>query len=121
MFGILGLIVIIVFTIYAYKSAKDTGRNALLWALGVFGVGFGLQIVLPVIIVMVIGVVMVASGTPVNELQYRIESFANIIGIALLLLSFVGMGLMMKVLSKVPETDDGRLEVPPPPQFGNFE
>jgi predicted PurR-regulated permease PerM len=121
MLGIAAFIAIFIFTYYAYKTARDYNRKAWLWALAVFGVGFGLQVIVPLMIGIVLGVVLVMSGTPVNEMQEKIQGPASIIGIVSVVLSFVGMALLLKMLSKVPETDDGQVEVPPPPQFGNFE
>jgi hypothetical protein len=31
------------------------------------------------------------------------------------------MFMMLKIVSRVPDTDDATINVPPPPQFGNLE
>ena len=117
MVGILGFIAVFIFAFYAYKTAKDCGRNAWLWAFAVFGVGFGLQVALPFGIGMVLAVVLILTGTPINELQYKVETPATILGIVFLILSFAAMGWMLKKASTVPEIDDGLVDVPPPPTF----
>lgn len=101
MLSILGLVVIFVATYYVYKTAKDYDRNALLWAAGTFCVGFGLQIVLPLVIAIVLGIVLVARGmTDPAEMQKRIEGPAQFIGIFGIILSFVGMWAILKLVSR---------------------
>lgn len=121
MLGILGFISIFVFAYFAFKTARDYGRNAWLWCFGVFGVGFGLQIVLPIIVGMILAVVWLASGTPADQLQAKIEGPAQFLGLIFLVLSIAGMFMMLKIVSRVPDTDDATINVPPPPQFGNLE
>lgn len=119
MIGIGAFIAIFVATYYAYKTAKDYGRNAILWALIVFAVGFGIQIVIPLFIGIVIGVVMTLQGSSPEEIQNSIGGYSFILGFVCIVLSLIGMFLILKFLSRVPE--DGVLSEgsppPPPPNF----
>jgi hypothetical protein len=50
MLSILGFIAVFIATYFIYKTAKDTGRNAVGWAFLTFAVGSGIQIILPLLI-----------------------------------------------------------------------
>ncbi len=118
MIAIAAFIAIFVMTYYAYKTAKDYGRNAIVWALIVFSVGFALQIVIPMIIGIIIGVVMTINGSTPVQIQESIYGYAIVINLTFIVLSFVGMFLILRYLSKVP--DDGistSISPPPPPKF----
>lgn len=113
MLSILGLVVVVVATYFSYKTARDNGRNGFIWGLITFCVGFGMQIVVPLLIGIVLGIVWVATGTPTNELQSKIQGPALVIGIVTLVLSLVGMGLVLRYVSSI--TDDSDSHLPPPP------
>lgn len=117
MLGIAGFVIMIAMTYQTYKTARNTGRNAGLWALTAFGVGFTFQFVIPFIIGMVLGIVLVMQGTtdPI-ELQSKILGPATVLGIICLVLSVVGMWLVFRHVSKVPDVLLST-EVPPPPEF----
>ena len=114
MFGILGLVAIVVFTIQVFKAARSTERNAGLWALFCAIVGIGFQLVLPLLVGVVLGVYYVLSGVPAEYIQAEIQGPAQIIGIVGLILSIVGMVLIAKHVSKV-KADDPAAQAPPPP------
>ncbi len=115
MLSILGLVAVFIATYYVYKTAKDTGRNAVGWALLTFAVGFGIQIILPIIIGIIIAIVMSASGNSIAEIQKSVENIAMIIGIACLVFSVVGIWLIMRRVSKIPESETFTSPPPPPP------
>ncbi len=69
MLSIFGLVAVFIATYYVYKTAKDTERNAVSWAFLTFAVGFGIQIILPLLIGIVITIVMSASGSSIAEIQ----------------------------------------------------
>lgn len=117
MLSILGLVAVIVTTYFAYKTAKDTGRNAILWALITFAVGVGFQIIIPMLIGIFVAVAWMASGSTVEEVQTSLDSISWIIGIICLFLSFLGIGLIMRHLSKIPE-EKSFISPPSPPSFG---
>ena len=116
MLSILGLVAVIVATYHVYKTARDTGRNAVGWAVATFAVGFGIQIILPIFIGFAIGVVMAVSGSSEMEIQEFAQGIVIIISIAGLLLSFLGIWLIMRRVSKIP--DEETFQAPPsPPTF----
>ena len=120
MLGVIALIAVFVAAYFAYKTATDNGRSGPLWALATIGVGFGFQIVIPILIGIILGIVYVMTGTPVDQLQEKITGPATIVGFVMLFLSFVGIWLILKHVAKLPE--DAPVErVPPPPTFGQNE
>jgi hypothetical protein len=112
MLSIIGLVIVIVAAIYAYKTARDYGRQAVLWAIATLAVGIGIQYVVPFILGIILALVYVAQGiTDPMAIQERIMGPAMIIGIGCLVLSVVAMGMILKTLSKVPDEP----AMPPPP------
>lgn len=112
MLSILGIVVLIVAPILAYKTAKDYERNAALWALFTFAAGFGIQFVIPFFIGIILALVLTAGGTPPEQLPEAIGGWATVIGIVFLFLSVVAVFLILRYLSKVPEEKS----FTPPPQ-----
>jgi hypothetical protein len=111
MINIFGFAFIIIFTVFAYKTAKDYERNAVGWALITFGVGFAVQIVLPIFIVFVLAVILTVKGNSPGQIQEDIPYITlTIAGIAL---SFVTGILILRHLSKIPE--DKPFDAPPAP------
>jgi hypothetical protein len=113
---ILGFITICIAAYFTYKTAKDTNRNALGWALLTFAVGFGLQIIFPVIILIIITIAMRISGKPltnIDQLPWSLGTIIYLIGIAV---SFVGIGLILRRVSTIPD-DETFIAPPPPPKF----
>lgn len=115
MLNILGLAFLVVFTIFAYKTAKDYERNAAGWALITFGVGFVIQIILPIVVVFMLAVLMTVRGSSPEQVREDIPFFT--ITIAGLLLSFISGILILRYLSKI--TEEKPFELPPSPP-GNF-
>jgi hypothetical protein len=117
MIGILGFIAVFIVAYFAYKTANGTGRNGVLWALAALGVGFGFQIVLPIVIGIVMAFAYMAMGTPVDRIPEQITGPATIIGFVMLFLSFVGLWLILRHVSKFPEDPPAANAPPPPPTF----
>jgi putative Mn2+ efflux pump MntP len=118
MLSIIGIVMIVVFTVQVYKTAKNTGRNAVLWMFITLAIGIGIQWVLPFIIGIVLAIYWVASGSDPSELQEKLNGPALVIGIVCLIASFVGVWLVMRYVSKVPDIDPrGPIAPPPPPTF----
>lgn len=111
MLSILGLIIIIVASIHVFRTAKQYERNAVAWTLITLGVGLGVQLVLPLFIGIIIGIVMVAGGSSVEEIQASIAVPAIIISIACIILSVVAVLFILRHVSKIPE---GKSFTPPP-------
>lgn len=117
MIGILGLVIIIVATIYAYKTAKDYDRNAVLWAIITFSVGFGIQIIIPFIIGIILAIVLMAGGTSPEKLEEAVGGWVVIIGMVCLVLSVAAVFIILRYLSKIPE-EKPFTPPPQPPTFG---
>ncbi len=117
MLSILGIVVIIVATYQVYKAAKDTGRNAVVWALITLAAGFGLQIIVPIIAVMIFAVALMASGTPEAGLEAAASTPSIIIGLVCLFLSFVAVWLILRQVSKIPEEKSFVAPPSPPTNF----
>jgi hypothetical protein len=116
MIGIIALIGVIIAAVFAYRTARDTGRSGALWALAILGVGFGFQIFVPMIVGVVLALFFLWSGSPVEQLQEKVEAPAGIIGFIFLFLSAIGIWLVLRHLSKLPEEPPIE-RVPPPPTF----
>lgn len=113
MLSILGFIAVFIAAYYIYKTAKDTNRNAVGWALLTLAVGFGFQIVFPFFIYMFIAIAMTVSGKRLNnvdELPFATNLIITIIGLAA---SLIGIWLIMRRVSTIP--DEEVFDAPPPP------
>lgn len=97
----IGFIAIIVCIVFAFKTARDYGRNPFLWAFIIFCVGFGFQLVLPLVIGIVLGAIWMIGGTSPNEIQSKIEGPSFIIGIGTTILSIIAMLFILKFLGRV--------------------
>ena len=117
MLSILGLIAVFISAYFIYKTAKDTNRNAFGWSLLTVAVGIGLQIILPGLIFFIIAAVMAISGNPisdVDDLPFGTTMIVSILGLAA---SIVGIWLIMRRVSTIP--DEEYFAAPPsPPTFG---
>jgi multisubunit Na+/H+ antiporter MnhB subunit len=113
---ILGLALIIVLTVFAYKTAKDYERNAVVWALITFAVVFGIQIVLPIVIFILIAIAMTVSGSRPEQIQEDIPEIT--ITIICLVLSLVAGMLILRRLSKIPD-EPSFTQPPKPPEHFN--
>ncbi|MCU1290468.1 MAG: hypothetical protein JWN60_2697 [Acidobacteria bacterium] len=113
MISVVAFIAVIIAAYFVYKSAKDTNRNAVGWALLTFAVGVGLQIVFPAMILIVITVVMSISGKPLTNIDELPWSLGTIIGLTGVIVSFIGIWLILRRVSTIP--DEEIFNVPPPP------
>ena len=116
MIGILALIVVIVAAVFAYRTANDNGRSGPLWALAALGAGFGLQIVIPMIIGIILALIYLAKGVPVEELAERVSGPSTAVAFVMWFLSFVGLWLILRYISK-PIEEKPMEVIPPPPTF----
>ena len=115
MINILGFAVLIIATVLAYRTAKDYDRNPVVWASITFGVGFGIQIILPFLLFILIAVVMIATGSAPTQVQQDIPDLAITMGC--LVLSVVAVFLILKHLSKIPEEKPFAAPPEPPTDF----
>jgi len=117
MLSVLGIVVIVVATYQVYKAAKDTGRNAAVWALITFLAGFGLQIIVPILVVMIYAGILLNSGTPASQLEQAASTFSIIISLICLVLSFVAVWIILRLVSKIPEEKSFVAPPSPPTNF----
>lgn len=113
---LIGLVFIVVFAYFVAKTSKDNGRNSVGWCLACLATGFGLQWFVPLFIGIAAGVVLVMTGTPVDKIQEVFLGWAVLITIFTMVLSVVGMFLILRHVSQLPD-DDPETNVPPPPVF----
>ena len=118
-----GAAAIVVATIFISKTARENGRNGWVWALIAITVGFGCQIVLPIVGGIVIAIIYLLTGTPQFKLAQAIDGPETILFYACWLLSFVFLFLVLRfVANHAIETVDASADpvvVPPPPSFGD--
>ena len=115
MLDIAAFIGIFVATYYAYKTAKDYDRNPFIWSAIVFAVGFGLQVVIPFLLVIIIGVYRVAKGASADNLEQGLTGIATVISLVFMVLSVVGMVLILRYLGTVPDDIPESNDAPPQP------
>ena len=115
LFGAAGIIVA---TIFISKTARENGRSGLLWALVALAVGFGSQVVLPVVGAIIIAIVYLAMGTSQQALQDKIEAPAEMVFYVLWLLSFAFLFLVLRFVANNPvDAVESTNTPPPPPDF----
>ena len=120
-FQILAIIIVPIVTYFVFMTARDNGRNAVKWALATLGVGFGVQFILPVILVLIVGGIMLATGTRSDQLQAALQVPTQIVTYVCLALSLVGVFLVLMRVSKHPEPKTEALPPPATPTAGQNE
>lgn len=114
---ILGMAAIVVVAVLTFRTARDYGRNAALWTLAAIGCGLGFQFVVPFFIGVVLGFVLVVTGTKLDEIPQKLGDWVIAINLACLLLSFIAMWLVLRLVSRIPEDEPVAAWPPPPPTF----
>jgi uncharacterized membrane protein YhaH (DUF805 family) len=106
------MLLAIISAILAYRRAKDTGRNAPLWAFIAAAAFIGTQFVVALAIGVFLGFGVGFRGwSPTVFEDYQI-----LITIVAVVCSFVSTGLIMRYLNRVPEEQTYQAP-PPPPNF----
>ena len=98
---------------YGYKKARDTGRNAFLWAAISGGVFLGIQFGVALALGVLAGVGQELWGWEIDEKG----GFNIVVSLIAVVLSIIGLMLVFRYLDKVP--DEGPVESPPPPPTFN--
>lgn len=117
MLGIMGLVFIFVAPIFIYRSAGQNGHNPVFWALAALGVGIVLQLILPLLLSIAVGVFLVAQGQSPAEIQQSMQTPGLVIGLAGMVLSVGGVLLIMRRVNTVRDTDKPYTAPPAPPNF----
>jgi len=115
---LLGFVAIIAFTVFIGRTAKENGRNSILWALAGFGTGLGLQFVIPIIVVIVITIALIAAGTRPDQVEDVLGWWAFGLNFLFIVLSLIGMFLILRHVAQLPEHQESGDAPPPPPMFG---
>lgn len=100
----------------AYKRAKDTGRNALLWAFIAAAVFIGTQLLVSVAIGVFLGFGVALWGWS----ERVFEDYQILVSIIAIVCSFISTGMILWYLNRVPEdatANYGQVPPPPPPKF----
>jgi hypothetical protein len=110
----LGLIIPILLTIHVYRNAKETGRNAVLWAVINLAVIFGVQIFIGLTFGIAIGI-----GTEFLGWEEGLfDKWIFLINIVTLIISLLcSYFFVVRTVTRVPE-EQFNAPPPPPPQFG---
>lgn len=111
MLSIIGFVFIIVFTVFVYRTAKDYERNAIGWAAITFVAGIGIQIVLPIFLVIIIAVIASIGGSSIQQIQDDIPIVT--ITVVCIILSIVTGFLILRHTAQLPE--EKSFDVPPAP------
>jgi hypothetical protein len=117
MISILGFVAIIVIAIQVYKSASRTDRNPAAWTAFALMIGIGIQFVVPIMIGLGYGIYLAATQTT-PDLQNMNFGLMEVVGLAAIILSIVGMCLVARHVSRVKDDVEIGPAPPPPPSFG---
>ena len=101
---------------FGYKKARDTGRNAFLWAAICGGAFVGIQLLVGIGAAMFIELGVAFAGW--SEGLY--EKYTWLISFIAIVFSFGGLLLIFRYLDRVPVIDEP-YEPPPPPTFDTNE
>jgi hypothetical protein len=118
--NVLGLAVIIVASILVYKTARDNGRNGVLWTFLLVALGLTMQYVVPTVATFAIAFYYMFTATrmPQSMMIEEIEWYAWIFTFTGLALSFFCIWAIMRYVSRLPEDEPaGSAPPPPPPNF----
>ena len=114
---LLGFVAIIVFTIFVGRTAKENGRNAILWSITCVVVGLALQFVIPIVVVIVITIVLIAAGTRPDQVEAALGWWAFGLSALFITLSLIGMFLILRHVAQLPEDPESGDAPPSPPTF----
>lgn len=109
MLSILGLFAIIFISVLTFRTARDYGRNVVLWTFAALAVGLGIQIIVPAIIVLI----AVVTGNLQPNSPSDDPSWLAYITIGCFIGGIIGSFLVLRQVSKMP--DDENFDPPPPP------
>ncbi len=116
MFGILGIIAIVAFTVYSYKTAIEFGRSGL-WAAATFGIGILIQFVIPFVLGITFVMIMMAAGKTEEQIAGDYYGFSIVVELGSIVASVFAMLGILKYLSRIHDDDDNVEPLPKPPKF----
>jgi len=101
---------------FGYKKARDTGRNAILWAVICGGAFIGIQLLVGLGIGVVMGIGIAAWGWSPKIF----DDYSILISIVSWVPAIVTLLLIFRYLDRVPD-EPVLTQPPPPPTFGQSE
>lgn len=111
----LGLIIPILLTIHVYRNAKETNRNAVLWAIINLAVIFGVQIFIGI----AFGITLEIGTEFLGWEEGLIEKLTFPINLVALVASLLcSYFFVVRTVTRVPDELFNTPSPPPPPQFG---
>ena len=116
MLTIFGIGALIVLPIQVFRTAKNTGRSAGMWAAITAVLGVGIQFGLPMFFGIVLAIYLLAAGSEIEDnFAASYSGLFNVIGVVSMVLSIVGMWLVFKHVAKVRDEEVSVYPKPPPP------
>lgn len=100
----------------AYKKAKETNRNAVLWAFIAVAVFIGTQLLVGVGAGIVIGI-GIAAG---NWAEDTFDKYSVLINLVAIIASFLSTWGLLRFIGTTPKTHTEEYNPPPPPP-GDFD
>ena len=105
------MILAILTAILAYRKAKETGRNAPLWAIAGAVVYIGTQLVVSIGIGLLLGLGQILWGWP-DTVYETYEIFVTIVAIAA---SLLASWILLRFMDRRPASESTFQDPPPPP------
>jgi hypothetical protein len=112
---LLGLAFLFISTFFVYKTAKENGYNALLWAAASFSAFIGVYMVLSVTIVVIVALGIAYLGWARSTL----ESGGMVIDLLVMAASAGSVMLILRHVNQIKDEEPFIEELPPPPHFGD--
>jgi hypothetical protein len=117
MIGIAAFLFVLAAPFFVYKNAKQNGHNAVLWTIISIVAGLGVQIILPFVIIVLIGIIWTITGSNQTETQEAMQSISFPMGFIALFISIIGVLAVMKKVNTIPDEAFLTVQPPPPPTF----
>lgn len=112
---LLGLAFLFISTFFVYKTAKENGYNAVLWAAASFSAFVGVYLILSVTIVIIVALGIAYLGWSRNTL----ESGGIMIELIVMAASAASVMLILRHVNQIKDDEPFVEELPPPPNFGD--
>lgn len=110
----IGIALLIIIAIRIYKTAKRSGRNAILWTIAAIGIYLGIQIG----VVVGCGIISVFGQELLGWSENYFNKYILLINGISVILSLLGILILSNYISRIPK-EETFIEPPPPPRFDN--
>lgn len=112
----LGIIIPIIVSWYVYKTAKENGRNGILWAFLNFVAFFGAQLLFVVTVGVALGLGEVFLEWQEGAAEAAFDQWSLLISFLGLICGGICSWLIVRHVTRIPDEQFQQLP-PPPPQF----